>query len=1410
MGGSSSSSNSAAAVEAPNNLLSNTYLKITDLLGEGVIDSFVIQSGQYGADPLCSVFYDNVPVRNAVDGSYNFNVSGQGFGFNYAFGTSGQIPITGFEKIENIVPLSSNTIITNPPVGAGTPKNVTATFSTSMFPDADSIRVTIRLPALYTADNVGNINAFNVSYAVDISLNNGPLNMVDTVAFNNGKCTSPYLYSTTYVLPKTTPAASSYQWTVRVRKVSQDILSAKTQNTIFVNSISVISASTYNYPNSAIVSTLLAADQFGAIPSRAYLVNGMRIAVPSGYTPTQYTTGGTITAATYPNVWLGGYVSGVWSDNPAWIFNDILSNPRYGLGDYVQVPWIDKWSLYQISQYCDQQVDNGLGNGLTEPRFTCNVNLAQADDAYNVLLNLASVFRGMIYYANGAITATQTSDKTPVYAYTNANVVGGQFSYADSAKNTRSTVALVRWNDPTNLYRDNVEYIEDVQGIARYGYIPKEATAFACTSRGQAQRIGSWIIQTEKLLTETVSFQVGLEGLYIRPGDVFNVYDNFRNNRSQGGRVLGFNSTRNTLTLDRPVVIDPGLTWVLTALVPKFVYNASGDVTGSNDINLIRNSQVEAYQVLDGPTSGTTTLSVNAPFSAGLFIGAPWVLSVSGQAGGVQSGTVFQNAGLYQCLAVNEANTPGLFDVVGLQYNTGLNFFTENSYTVLNLPPNSGDFSPIDPPTGLQISRVTGILSNNAFYSYLALGWAGTPSTNFDHYDVSGQTFGGVWTDFAQPRTTGVNFVVGTATGQTNFKVGAVSKGGVYSAFTSGAYVIPPLNPFGAKTPLSGIFIYQDFDPTLTDSFGYFTGYVGSRPGVQWNISGDTKGDVPWSQFITGYTLRISGLAGGVGGAINLLPAGSISLAGSDNNQYLFPDRFLYTGLNILGGQVRAMHIAVEPVDEFGNRATGASFNINNPAPPVPIASGFVGFNGGLSYNITPKPDTDLSGVYLWMNASSSFVPKFTNADYVSTNLAGFAPNSFTDVYWTWFALTDYFGTGACPIYGPISGNANGVFQTFQYDITAQITGAFGLLSGNFTNFSGFVTGQDYMNLLQVQGLSGQVTGLPGLVNTALNVRVNSAIVSTSGSLSTQIDAVSARTELSGAINYAYAGTIQSALTTTGGALSSWITNLGASTTGQTASIQIGAQAFVTGSVNGLGGAAVATWGFKLDANGKVVSMRATSANIYGQPSDYGVIAFSGASLQSEGFVKGSNGWRITPTGDAEFNNIVARGTFTGAAGTIAQTAVDANGITVGLPGSYRSRLGSFAGGFTALNANNDTMISLSPLSNGAGNPDGGVLNLYKSGVGTTQIFLDAYGVAGTPRLAVGPTQQIDIRGDGSITAVGTITGNTVNSYNSNIYGNGIRYQGVGGGSNNIAFLWNGANVKVYVDGSVQGTIPNP
>lgn len=261
-------------------------------------------------------------------------------------------------------------------------------------------------------------------------------------------------------------------WQIRVTRLTANANSSAISDITTIDSYTEIVDSALAYPNSALVGCMGDASQFSNIPQRAYDLYGRIIQVPSNHD---------VTTRAYSGTWDGTFKPS-WSDNPAWVFYDICTNTRYGLGHLITAAQVDKWELYKIGQYCDELVDDGHGG--QEPRFACNIYLQTQADAYKLLNDLSTVFRGISYWANGTIVASADMPADPVYTYTDANVINGQFSYSASARKTRYSSALISWNDPRNFYRTKIEYVEDAEGIARYGFQQATATAVGCTSQG--------------------------------------------------------------------------------------------------------------------------------------------------------------------------------------------------------------------------------------------------------------------------------------------------------------------------------------------------------------------------------------------------------------------------------------------------------------------------------------------------------------------------------------------------------------------------------------------------------------------------------------------------------------------------------------------------------------------------------------------------------------------------------------------------------------------------------------------------------------------------------------------------------------------------------------------------------------
>lgn len=406
-----------------------------------------------------------------------------------------------------------------------------------------------------------------------------------------GKTTSKYQRSYRIELPSPGP------WDIRVRRLTADAESVALKNQTFWDSFTTLIDAKLYYPNTAYFACAIDAEQFDRIPTRGYEIRGLLIKVPTNYDPL---------TREYSGVWDGTFKV-AWSDNPAWCYYDMITNPRYGLGAFISEDQVDKAELYKIAKYCDEFVDTGLGG--KEPRFTCNLYLQTREDAYKVIQTMASIFRGMSYWAGGTIVPTQDSPKDPIALFTKANVIDGEFAYSGTSGKQRHTVALVAWNNPTERYRQAVEYVEDIEGIAKLGVIQTELVAVGCTSRGQAHRVGKWLLFTERMETETISFRTGLEGLGnigLAPGSVIQTTDPVRAGSRVGGRIKS--ATTTEVVLDSEVTIDGVSTYTLWVMLPD--------------------GSVEERTVINSAET-TDTLTVATAFSSTPQDWAVWVLGAS-------------------------------------------------------------------------------------------------------------------------------------------------------------------------------------------------------------------------------------------------------------------------------------------------------------------------------------------------------------------------------------------------------------------------------------------------------------------------------------------------------------------------------------------------------------------------------------------------------------------------------------------------------------------------------------------------------------------------------------------------------------------------------------------------------------
>lgn len=747
-------------VESPDNLRSIAFFRILDLVSEGEIGGLV--NGQQ------SIYLDETPLANA-DGSSNFPKAH----VEARVGTQDQDVIPSFDSVENEISVGVELKSDSPWLRAITDTTLS------------SIRVTIGVPALSKANTSnGDIGGYSIAYKIEVSTDGGTFAPFYNGSFT-GKTTTKFQRSHRIDLP-----AAVDGWQVKVTRLTANANSSAIADVTTIDSYTEIVDAKLRYPNSALVAVMGDASQFTNIPQRAYDLFGRIIQVPSNYD---------VVTRAYTGVWDGTFKP-AWTDNPAWIFYDLVTHPRYGLGHLVTASMIDKWELYRIGQYCDALVDDGQGG--QEPRFTCNVFLQSQADAYKLLNDLSSAFRGISYWANGAIVASADMPADPVYTYTDANVINGQFSYAASGRKTRYTTALVSWNDPRNFYRTKVEYVEDADGIARYGIQQIEVTAVGCTSQGQAQRVGRWMLLTSRLETDTVTFSVGLDGTLVAPGQVIRIADSARAGKRQGGRLSA--ATTTTVTLDKLPTVAAGDT--ITVGMPDGV------------------SQTRTVSAVDG-----LTLTVSAAFDGVPVAQATWAVE-----------SVALAAQTFRVLAITEdkSDTDLSFTITALQHNAS-KFGAVDSGLPIQVPPISAltiTSQPAPATVGLSSREVVDPV---ATYTVLTIAWTSVPGAV--SYEGDWRKDNGEW----QPIGTQLGLsadVVGISPGDYMARIRAKGTGGAYSVFTMSdvltvvASQALPTNVEGVKTIADKATPAWIINPNFADGMANWTTDTGD---VGWYASTD-------------------------------------------------------------------------------------------------------------------------------------------------------------------------------------------------------------------------------------------------------------------------------------------------------------------------------------------------------------------------------------------------------------------------------------------------------------------------------------------------------------------------------------------------------------------------------------------
>ncbi|MBT1717031.1 DUF1983 domain-containing protein [Enterobacter hormaechei subsp. hoffmannii] len=496
-------------VEQPDSAQSMARCRMLLALGEGEFA---------GGLDATRIFLDGTPLGNP-DGTMNFeNVS-----WDFRPGTQTQTPIPGFPAVEN-----------ETTVGVSLTKATPWTRALSNT-QIDAVLVRIGIPGLQQQENDGDIVGTTVQYHIDLAVDGGAYSTVMTKTVTE-KLSSLYELTHRINLPK-----ASTGWQIRVVRDTDDSTSQMLQNKTQVQAITEVIDARLRYPHTALLYVSFNAKSFNNIPKISCMPKGRIIRIPSNYDPI---------ARTYSGTWDGTFKWG-WTNNPAWIWFDVLTEPRFGLGRRVTPEMLDKWELYRIAQRCDQKVPDGKGGSGTEPRFMFDVYIQSQADAWQVIKDIAAGFNGMTFWGNNMfnVVSDMPADTTKLQILTRASVVGKPVYSSGSEKN-RFSSALINFSDPDNHYQDRTTAVMFPELVRQFKFKQTQITAIGCTRESEAQRRGGWAVYSNSL-DRIITLQTGLDGFVFVPGTVFAFADERLSGRVYGGRITGYNAGLKAVTIDR-------------------------------------------------------------------------------------------------------------------------------------------------------------------------------------------------------------------------------------------------------------------------------------------------------------------------------------------------------------------------------------------------------------------------------------------------------------------------------------------------------------------------------------------------------------------------------------------------------------------------------------------------------------------------------------------------------------------------------------------------------------------------------------------------------------------------------------------------------------------------------------------
>lgn len=938
-GGKGGGGGGRAAVEAANTLRSSASVSIVEVISEGEIVG--ICGGAKG------IYLNDTPLMSS-SGAYNFARAA----WDYRVGLPSQPYMKGFSAASSeIVVGAPLTVLAGP---------VVRTTSSGLI---DAVKVTILLPSGLFVQNTtnGDMSGTKVSFSIERKLSSSGSWEAATTYTIDGKTTSPYERQYRIQRP-----VGSGTWDVRVTRITADDASSAVHSaTTFsrITEIQEVKDHTTEYNNTAVVGLVIDAETVGnTIPTRSYLVKGIKVQVPSNYDPT---------TRQYTGIWDGTFQT-AWSDNPAWVLYDLLTNTRYGMGEFISASQIDKFSFYDAAVYNDGIVPDGVGGH--EPRYTFNCVINARDDAFRILQTVAGAMRATVIDFNGLITVLQDRPSSPVKLITKANVLYGNFEYKSSGLFERHTAFNVTFNDKTDRHLQKVVTIDATTqsgafqtaltaAQAKYGYNPIDIAAYGCTSEGQALRHGRWAVDTEINQTELVQFKMSLNGFDLLPGDVVKLYDEDYAATVGAGRIKSVSGT--TVTLDRQVNLTPGSTIDVTL--------ADGFTIETRSITVPVGSSL------------TDTFAVVSPFSQSVLEGADYIVTTLVQPRQFKILAIKQEA-------ANVINVeavlydPNKFERVETGVSVAAPIFSNALVTVCSAPASI-------------TFREVAVNVDNTIKRSLLISWQQPTQGIAAYYTLTYRVNSGNWTTVANLKTLS-HELVNIQAGTFEVKIFAHSTFGNQSQETSGTYSI--------VTAGSGTSILNPPTNLVEQNLG---GSAYNTPDLNFKWTNPSSNSSVVGTTLRDFEVRVVEVSGST--IIRTFYVPPVAAGSTQSSSYTYSMNAADTN----NAPSRHIQIEVRCRDTSGNLSTPVITVFTNDAPALPSS---IAFTGGLQttrLTFTLPTDPDFKGVLVWGSTSTGFTPSSSTLLYDGVN-SYISFNALDDqtTYYYRIATYDSFGksyTGA-------------------------------------------------------------------------------------------------------------------------------------------------------------------------------------------------------------------------------------------------------------------------------------------------------------------------------------------------------------------------------------------------------------